>query len=74
MGSIIHGKLNNMEYKGMLYGKVGKSLIPLMNTTEDVEELISQLRHVTNALKAVNSMGATKSIIERSEQTLKKFE
>lgn len=28
-----------MEYKGKLYGKVGKNYIPLMETTDDVDRL-----------------------------------
>ncbi len=33
-----------MEYIGKLYGKVGRSLIPLTKTTEDVERTESLLR------------------------------
>lgn len=33
-----------MEYKGNLYGKVGKSYIPLIDTTHDIDELRMLLR------------------------------
>jgi hypothetical protein len=33
-----------MEYKGKLFGKVGQSYIPLLDTTEDVDNLRNLLR------------------------------
>lgn len=33
-----------MEYSGKLYGKVGSSYIPLINTTEDFENLQNRVK------------------------------
>jgi hypothetical protein len=40
-----------MEYKGKLYGKVGSTYFPLLNTTEDwdnLENKVNELQEVVN--------------------------
>jgi hypothetical protein len=61
-----------MEYHGKLYGKIGNKHFDTGKTAKDVDNLIEMLQHLVSALKIVNSMGATKSIIERAEQLIKK--
>lgn len=46
-----------MEYSGKLYGKVGSSYIPLINTTDDFENLqkrVKDLENENSKLKNVN--------------------
>ena len=49
-----------MEYKGKLYGKIGKSYIPLLSTTDDVDAMeanIKQLKlKLSIAEKALNGI------------------
>lgn len=45
-----------MEYKGQLFGKVGKSYFPLIKTSEDVDKLEKQHSQMLNLLKDFEKM------------------
>lgn len=42
-----------MEYKGKLFGKVGESLFPLIETTEDIDILKQKLKNAEAALRDI---------------------
>lgn len=54
-----------MEYKGNLYGKVGSSYIPLVMTTEDVDKLEQEVKHLREVVnKNCNTPDVSNSVFD----------
>ena len=59
--NLIIKQINKMEYKGKLYGRVGKNYFPLIETTEDIEALKQQI-------KDLKKQCAINDVVLQSEQ------
>lgn len=47
-----------MEYKGKLYGKVGKTYFPMVETAEDFDKLKQEHAEMAEALKSLTNLFA----------------
>jgi NTP pyrophosphatase (non-canonical NTP hydrolase) len=65
----------NMEYKGQLFGKVGKSYLPLESTTEDFELLKNQICTLEEEkVKILNEYGYSSiAMITHLPEALRKY-
>jgi len=61
-----------MEYKGNLYGKVGKSYFKLLNTSEDFDKLKSERNEMLEMLKRLIQPDLDISDLIEAEQLIKK--
>lgn len=48
-------KIKLMEYKGKLYGKIGRRYIPLILTSEEVDAMAEQIKQLQEKLAGANN-------------------
>ena len=62
-----------MQYKGFLFGKVGRKYIPLCATSEQVDAMEAALRRVANLNPNAGEIGEgmLKTIVEEARKALR---
>ena len=62
-----------MEYKGQLFGKVGKTYFPLIKTAEDVDLLESENKSLKECLDSIVNGSAWYAIPQSKKEEAKKL-
>lgn len=62
-----------MKYEGKLYGKVGKTYFPLMNTSEDfdkIKELLIESREMLVLCTLLDKSGQCSALVNKIDESL----